>query len=211
MLSLVHPVRIVVLDTGYDSRYVTFTKCPDTQPMDFTRTSMLDTNGHGTNIIGIISDGLISYPYCIIPIKVFVNGSDQDMLSDGLLYALSVHPDIINISGGGEGFYRRETTLVEKALDRGIRLVVAAGNDGADLDKSCVYFPACDDSRIDVVGAVDHQGNRMWFSNYGSRVKHWMIGQQVYGGGHIFSGTSQATALYTSKLAKEIVRLRATR
>lgn len=200
---LMKPIKIAILDTGYAKSQV-FNKCPGEK--DYSESGIYDTNGHGTNITGIISSRLSGYNYCILPIKVFYGDlGGQDAIIAGIKYAISQNVDIINLSGGGAGASEEEKSAVEDALNKNIKLVFAAGNDGHNLDSSCNYFPACYNSHIEVVGSIDKNNNLSDFSNFGSVVKYWQHGRNVTGGGITLSGTSQAAALQSAIEAKRII------
>ena len=100
-----------------------------------------------------------------------------------------------------------ESYFIKKLLQAKIKVVVAAGNDGFDLDKECKAFPACANKGLIVVGALDMKcRNRSPMSNYGKIVKHWQRGEKVEGGGIFHTGTSQATAVETAKQAKTLLK-----
>lgn len=200
---LLRPLKIAVIDTGYGVTEV-FKKCPGAK--DFTDSSVIDTNGHGTNVIGIISSRLEGFNYCILPIKVFGGPeTTESLIAEGIKYAVSMNVDIINISGGGGGKDNDEEYAVNLALNNNIKLIVSAGNDGHNLDSSCNYFPACYNSRVQVVGSIQKNGNLSKFSNFGGVVKYWQHGEKVEGGGVTMSGTSQATAIQTAMEAKRML------
>ena len=114
---------------------------------------------------------------------------------------------LINFSGGGYDYSKREHDAINLAISRGIKVVVAAGNDGRNMDKSCTYFPAClpKSSNLFPVGSLDNDGKVLASSNRGGPVINWAPGLMQYsalpGNRHgTMSGTSQATANYSNKL-----------
>jgi hypothetical protein len=90
-----------------------------------------------------------------------------------------------------------EREVVKEALDAGITVVTAAGNEHSDLDSKCDFFPACIDSRVVSVGCSDCVQ-----SNTGKVIKIWEHGKAITAGGYTMTGTSQATAVFTGKLVK---------
>ena len=168
----------------------------------------LDTMGHGTNIVGIIDDQLkkTNLNYCIVVIKYYsVNQSGEMNLNASIKafqYAVNLNVDYINYSGGGDNFSVEESNVVKKYLDKGGRLIAAAGNDGRDLTLGS-YYPAMYDKRIIVVGNRTADGVRSVLSNYGSPVNRWEVGENVKAYGITLTGTSQATAAATGKIVSE--------
>lgn len=184
---------------------------------------LVDTNGHGSHIAGIIGANAGEGDYCIVSIKYYSdkNTAKENLasLTKALQYAININVKFINLSGGGPQSDKEEFNLIKKALKKKIKIVVAAGNEHDDLDKSCNYFPACYDTRITMVGNLQKQNtdDRQFgpastsispSSNYGKRVTRWEIGTDVEStlpGGKRgkMSGTSQATAVATGKLVRE--------
>ena len=151
--------------------------------------ALIDTGAHnGKNIIGRVSliddiltggehaddmvDSIVSQNedakiYSIRTIGNDGNGSISAVVA-GIEYAINQHVDIINLS-----LYANKTLAttvlekeIQKAIDAGITVVGAAGNDGADAVN---YVPG---SVLDawVLGAADDNGNRKAISNYGDSV-----------------------------------------
>jgi subtilisin family serine protease len=205
-------VRIVIIDTGYDIHSTKFNVCPETEANFSKDFDMMDRQGHGRNISGIISTRLNFRDYCIIPIK-FASGfesGDERMTNfiNALKYVSTLDFDVLNLSIAGPAESTTEDRLLTNLVNRGITIVAAAGNASSDLGKSCDTFPACADDRIITVGALAHDGKRAYFSNYGSYIKTWENGEDVSADGITLSGTSQATAIHTSKIVQELIKKR---
>ncbi len=202
-------IKIAVIDTGYRTSSYTFKKCPGLEK-DFSGEGMNDYSGHGQNVAHIISNDITGLDYCIIPIKAFViKDGVKDSINKSILalnYAFKLNVDIVNYSAGGLSYSEREKKLIKKMLNKGIILVMAAGNNGSNLDFFCGYYPACYDDRIAVVGGLDRDLKRAVFSNYGKVVQFWDIGEKVSAGGYTLSGTSQATAKVTARFVKYITK-----
>lgn len=140
-------IKVAVIDTGFDfkSNWFRFSKIGYKKPQlcdglhrDFTNTSVQDQNGHGTHVAGIISRKVRHKKYCLIIIKAWRAGlTDIETIraiESSFNYALSAGADIINYSGGGSTFDLAEYVAVKRALDSGIIVVAAAGNDAKKID-----------------------------------------------------------------------------
>ncbi|MDR3296292.1 MAG: S8 family serine peptidase [Clostridiales Family XIII bacterium] len=124
--------------------------------------SYTDTTGHGTFISGIIAaqrnsigvDGIADGAELVIG-RAFSTGNAflSDILS-AIGYAVMQNADIINMSFGGNGLSMQNAlqTEINRALDAGIILVAAVGNDGNKLppNNSPVMYPAAYDGVIGV-------------------------------------------------------------
>lgn len=150
-LSFAKTVKVAVIDTGYDfnsnwdsfvdkkkdNRGVTFKKpkmCDTKEHLDLTGEGIQDDNGHGTHVVGIIAKYAEDADYCVVVIKAF--GSKTVTFQQATLntakafkYAKQIGVDMINISGGGVSFDIAEYEAVKEALDAGIIIVAAAGNE----------------------------------------------------------------------------------
>lgn len=212
-------IKIAVIDTGFGYHGVdnNVPLC-NVEHKDFTKSQMFtkrslrtsyptDTHGHGTNIIGLISRYAAPSRanYCIIVIKFWTpefttaRENNKNSLS-ALTYAISLKPDIINYSAGGEHYLQEEATLIKSYLDQGGMLVAAAGNEGKELGVNGNYYPAMLDPRIMVVGNKNWNESRVASSNYGKLVKAWEYGVEREALGVTMTGTSQATAIATGKI-----------
>jgi len=134
-----------------------------------------DENGHGTHVAGIVgaegNDGTgvtgVSWDVSLMPLRVLdENGSGTvaDVL-DGYAYAAGEGADVINASLGGNGQSRTEADYFNS--NPNVLFVVAAGNDGADVD-AAPQFP-CNQPQENVVcvAASDQSERLAGFSNYG--------------------------------------------
>ena len=136
-------------------------------------------------------------------LKSAMHGSQK-----AIKYAVNLKVDIINISGGGVEPNDQEKSAIESALNSGIRVVAAAGNERSSLDHA-TYYPAMYDPRIIVVGNGKTEKDRAPSSNWGSVVDYWVDGVNKRGEyGNAMTGTSQSTAIETGKLVKDYVQSR---
>ena len=96
----------------------------------------IDKNGHGTQVAGIIAaDGIVKgvAPKAkILSYKVSEDGEgvSSDLIIKAIEKAIEDKADIINISLGVNKTNTKIDSAVNKALERGIFVVTAAGNDG---------------------------------------------------------------------------------
>ena len=138
--------------------------------------SPVDDNGHGTHVAGTIAAtgnngiGIVG----VAPgAKVMaVKGCDKKgngnsvILSNAIVYAAENGADIINCSFGGLGYSQTLEDAVNKAINLGAVVVVAAGNKNDDVSK---YSPASIKGAI-TVAATDISDKKADFSNWGSGI-----------------------------------------
>lgn len=198
-------LKVAVIDTGLDLKWAKSVPLCQNEHKDFTGEGLNDTHGHGTNIIGLIVDNANTSNYCIVIIKAYSFIQNKSFLVQALQYAYHINANIINLSGGGLGQQYYEKLIVEKILDKKITLIVASGNNFLNLDKECIFYPACYDKRIYVIG------NNAPSSNYGSIVDQVIDGNNKVGLGIRLSGSSQSTAIFTGQLLKQIALLQKNR
>lgn len=169
-----------------------------------------DRDGHGTHIAGSIKQTIYREnpfaPFRLMPLKYFVskNGKNsKDAFIQSLKYAIDAGVNIINISGGGRNFEEREYALLQKARDKGILVIAAAGNKAKDraFDK---FFPAAYDlSNVISVAATDAAGVLLATSNINEmRTNVFMPGDKIFSTlpqnqFGFKTGSSQAAAIYT--------------
>lgn len=218
LFSLVTPntIRIAVIDTGIDLNNLSGIKFCEQTVYDFTEEGISDSTSykHGTHIAHIIADGLKDEDYCITIMKVYRKYSvDKDMIDNSIKayrVVLLGKYDVINYSAGGfsEQPIKREFEAIKLLTQHNIKFVVASGNDGVNLNKGCFFYPACYNLPIYVTGSVDNNNKISYYSNYGKVVKYWENGNNVRAGGITLTGTSQATALETVQIVKDLITFR---
>ena len=171
---------VAVVDTGIDAAHPDLAGrvLPGRDFVDGDSTPQ-DGNGHGTHVSGIIAadagNGIgvdsVAPGASILPVRVLDNGgagSDADV-AQGIDWATGHGADVINLSLGGSlptaglGLPDQMTAAVERAVDHGVVVVAAAGNDG---------LPFCENNSLSgkvlCVGAVDKRENRSFYSSFGS-------------------------------------------
>jgi len=101
--------------------------------------SPIDTNGHGTEVAGIISaDGQlkgVAPKSKILAYRVSENGEavSADLIIKAIEQAVKDKADIINISLGVNLTNNKIDQAVNKAIEQGIVVITAAGNHGPEL------------------------------------------------------------------------------
>jgi len=138
-------IKIAVIDTGVDFNHPDlFGWGPDGKVIggyNFVHEDEppIDTNGHGTQVAGVIAaDGEIKgiAPKAkILAYKVSENGEgvSSDLIIRAIEKAMEDDADIINISLGVNKTNASIDRAVNHALERGVFVVTAAGNDGPAL------------------------------------------------------------------------------
>ncbi|HAS73609.1 MAG TPA: hypothetical protein DCS67_05645 [Clostridiales bacterium UBA8960] len=167
-------VLVAVLDTGLN------TTNRDLANMDVrgynviaNSSNYLDDHGHGTMVTSVIAAEMnnafgfagIAPNVSFLSVKVMSSsgtGTYSDMIK-GIDYAVNQGAKVINMSIGGRTASSALQLAVKNAVDRGVTIVAAAGNEGS----TTVSFPAAYPEVIGV-GAVDIYGSKMTFSNTGS-------------------------------------------
>lgn len=191
-------IKVVIIDSGINKKFKDKLKLCKEGSGDTTGTGIEDTNGHGTNIAGLIIKDLENVNYCVIIIKYYSNKNNLRNFKRALLLASEQNPDIINISSNGDVSDEMEKAMIKTILDSGTIINVASGNEGSNLEKKCNAYPACYDERINVIG------NTARNSNYGPQVDKIIDGNWKTGFGITLSGTSQSTAIFTNKQIKAL-------
>jgi subtilisin family serine protease len=167
-----------------------------------------DDNGHGTHAAGIVAargnnttgNAGVCWSAKLGAVK-FMNSKGKGSTSDaieGIEYAVKTGYKIVNCSFGSSSKSEALHDAVDYAQSKNVLLVVAAGNDGKNIDKSPVYPASYGDSNILAVAASTSSDTLASFSNYGSEgVDVAAPGDDIFstysGGGYrVLSGTSMA-------------------
>jgi subtilisin family serine protease/murein tripeptide amidase MpaA len=177
--------------------------------------SYLDDNGHGTHVAGIIgakNNGIgtvgIAPNANFYAVKV-LDQNGTGYLSDivaGIDWSISNNIDIINLSLGSPQDSQSLKQAVDKAYDKGILVVAAAGNNGStDGTVNTVEYPAGYESVI-AVSAIDINNKRGSFSATGPSVEVTAPGVNILStylnnGYTSKEGTSMAAAYVTGVIA----------
>lgn len=206
-------VTVALIDTGVDLNHpdLAGSLLPNGFNFGENNTSVQDLNGHGTTVAGIIAAATnnnlgvtsLAPEAKILPIKVS-NGSTGSFtslqLSKAIDYAVDQGAKVINLSLTVESQPQLVREALQRALDRGIVVVAAAGNKSGTVE-----FPASMPGVIGVA-ATDQQGWLASFSNRGSEVAIAAPGVAVVstglGGGYSSgTGTSFSTPIVVAAVA----------
>ena len=125
-----------------------------------------DRNGHGTHVAGVIVDCTPGINVKILPVRV-MNASgngNPSAVGNGIRYAVNKGAKVINLSLGAYQHYKYIEQCITYAHNKGVTVVVAAGNECINTKYVC---PAHMSAPI-VVGAINANGKRAGFSNFGS-------------------------------------------
>lgn len=206
-------IRIGVIDTGI-ANHPDLRIAGGASFVSYT-TSFSDDNGHGTHVAGIIgalknNSGVIGVAHGadLYAIKV-LDANGAGYLSDvvaGIDYAIQQNLDIINLSLGTTTDSLTLKSIIDKAYQRGIVVVAAAGNSGTnDTSLDTILFPARYSSAI-AVGAIDSRLNRASFSSTGPQLELVAPGVSILsthlGGQNVrLSGTSMAAPFVSGYIA----------
>jgi len=155
---------------------------PDNDPMDF--------GGHGTLVSGCIApitDNGIGIAAMVPGSKIMAirigwyssdgNGySNASLMAQGFVYATANGADIINLSYG-TGYSTPFASAIQAALNAGLVICVAAGNDNEDNPG---YLQGLTDDRILTVAASNSGDGKSDFSNYGAWIDVTAPGSNIY-------------------------------
>ena len=180
--------KICILDTGVDSSLVSYS-----YGYDFVNDDSIpdDEHGHGTRVASVIKS--IAPDAELIVAKVIGSdgvGYESDVL-EALEWCIDQNPDVISFSIGSiatcDGFCDTDfvANMSNDAVDSGIFVVAAAGNDGSSSLKS----PACG-SKVFSVGATDDNDNIASFSNVNPTLDMFAPGVDIETNVGSGSGTS---------------------
>jgi subtilisin family serine protease len=168
-------------------------------------TNGIDCNGHGTHVAGTVGGDYVGVAKEVTLTGVRVldcagNGTDAGVIA-GINYAIGDHTSglaVANMSLGGSASTALDNA-VQAAIDDGITMVVAAGNDDVD---ACTQSPARAANAI-TVGATNSSDVRSTFSvgrsNFGSCVDLFAPGSNIISA-WIFDPSDNPTDLYYAAL-----------
>ncbi|MCX6714633.1 MAG: S8 family serine peptidase [Candidatus Uhrbacteria bacterium] len=186
---------------------------------------------HGTLLAGIIAaqanngKGIVGIApnTKIMPLRILDSHGKGTTAEekDAITYAVKNGADVINLSLASLKPDDQLQQVIEWAVDQGVVVVAAVGNDASDLDRDPT-FPACFDTRIgknSVIGvaALDQAGKKAAFSNDGTNcVDIAAPGVNIFGAvyhddsnllystsyGSPFEGTSIAAPMVSAAVAR---------
>jgi uncharacterized repeat protein (TIGR02543 family) len=183
-------VLIAIIDSGIDVDHEEFVG--RISPLSYNSAKKLvgtqyinDTDGHGTMVAGLIAAnknnqkgiaGIVEHSQLLV-IKASEDDSDtytDAAIIEGIYYAVENGAQIINISLGGTYANPNTRDAVNYALDQGVIIVAASGNDANDTP----IYPAAFRNTISV-GSVDNNKVLSDFSSYGQTIDVVSFGDDV--------------------------------
>ncbi len=164
--------RVMIIDSGVDKTHPNiagnFERGANFIEPTADMSDVTDTIGHGTHVAGLIVGKPVSTFSGVAPeAKLLVakvctlEKCTNTAIVEGLNWALKEKVSVVNLSLGG-GYTIAEKWAINQLDSARIPVVAATGNDGQEA----IAYPAAD-AAVTAVGAVDENGNRVAFSNYG--------------------------------------------
>ena len=147
---------------------------PGTLPFDrsghgtFLATIAVSVEGNGVGTVGVC-------PQCgLLPVR-FMNWEglgDTDDAIAGIRYAIKRGASVINSSFSGEGYDKDMEKSIREAGAKDILVVVAASNDGENVDRTDTYPAKFNLPNQITVAAVNSEGDLSTESNWGKHSVH---------------------------------------
>jgi subtilisin family serine protease len=203
-------IVVAVLDTGFTA-HTDFDSSAVVHPRNAIdgNSNVADGNGHGTHVAGTIAAranngaGIagVAPNVSLMPVKVLDNTGNGSLavIATGVDWARTHGASVINLSLGGyltSGQASAVRPVFDAAINAGIVIVAAAGNDGADHVSN--FYPAAY-PRVLAVGSTTNTDARSSFSNAGppnfiSAPGNTIRSLRNDGSGYVsMSGTSMST------------------
>ena len=202
-------VTVAVIDGGVDTEHPELKNrvLPPYNVTDPANPGYPDA--HGTHVAGIIAaeadNGVggqgINPNAKILPINVFDRWGGFDYaLADAILYAAENNADVINMSLGAPFEMPLVEEAIKVAVDKGVVVVAAAGNDG----RVQYNYPASYDGVI-TVGATDDKNEKTVFTTYGPSIDVVAPGEEVYSTLYDYQKGSTFAEMSGTSMASPIV------
>lgn len=225
------PVTVALLDSGADLEHADFHPFPEHTPQgpsawqtnsatsgtsdtaighDFVDEDDVpqDLFGHGTHVSGLAKPAFSAFAsirLLVVRVLDAQGKSNSIAIGRGFLYAARLGASLINASWGGGPRTQFMADAIKTAQQAGALVVTSAGNDRLNIDRDPPvpsHLP-----RVVSVGAMNEQGRRAPFSNFGKNgVFLFSPGSSIAslalgGGTRIMSGTSMAAPLFVAHVA----------
>ena len=164
-------VRVCIVDSGIDTNHKDLSEINLVAWRDFVNNQGLpyDDQGHGTSMAGIlVADGWMKgvAPEVELVVAKALSGNgtgDDGVVADAIDWCVEQDSNIISLSlGGAPGLLpfnpfggRDSSDAADDAIDRGIVVIAAAGNDGGPDDDGDVAHPSSERLVISVGGHTE--------------------------------------------------------
>ena len=189
-------------ESGYSTNSVTSDNNPNAEHSDHGTHVAGIATAEANNGVGLAGSGFNSKYMAVKAGGVEDNPSTPDTDEsrsigfgyEGILYAYINGADIINCSWGGFGSSAFGQDIVRTVTEGGSLVVAAAGNENVDQ----ISYPAGYEQVLSV-GAMETNGVKTSYSNYGSTVDVFATGSVFSSNGHgtndyaLYGGTSMAS------------------
>lgn len=203
-INVADKIKVAILDSGieYIDR-LNVVKRKSFIPGEVAGNDLFeDISGHGTSVAGVLAakgiDGStlngINSNVDIYSAKILdeENKAPISRVIAGIYWAIDNNVNIISISFGTKEYSKALELAVKEAIDKGILVVAAAGNDNTTV----VEYPAAFNEVL-AVGGIDSNGNISSQSSKGKEIDVYAPGEKVvslgsFDGEVIVSGTSIA-------------------
>lgn len=182
------PYKVAVIDSGFS--YIPFDstglKLCNKGHYDFDEDKPKvgsDDIGHGAYVAALINRHAKTKNMCFLIYKVFGrNIVDPHSAVDlAILKANRAGAKAINMSLYMDRSSSRTERIIKNVTRRGIKVFVSAGNNGQNLNNVCDKYPVCfrsfvKNKNLMVVGAKNIYGDIARYSNYGTRIDVYELG-----------------------------------
>ena len=178
-------ITVAILDTGIALNHPDLKDAIlDTKDFTDSLSGVYDQEGHGTHVAGIVAarnngHGVIGVaPECKLLIGKVLgdNGFGKaDAIAAGIEWAIASGADIISMSLGSNAPFPIIQKAIEKAIDKNVFVIAAAGNDGL-LDN--IDYPGAYEGVI-TVGSIDRRKQLSSFSDWGVEVDVVAPGDEI--------------------------------
>lgn len=204
--------KVAVIDTGFTFLpfdLTGFKICPSGH-YDFDKKKSRvgpDVAGHGSYVTSLINIHADTSNICFLIYKVF--GEDvsdsHKAIDSAMIKAYRAGAKAINMSVFMVTFSKRTLRIIKYLTKHGVVFYVSAGNEGRNLNKTCLRYPVCykeliDNKRVKIVGALNVYDNPALYSNKGARIDLFSFGDYNV----TFRGTSLAAPRALGDYIKEL-------
>jgi subtilisin family serine protease len=199
VLRAASSIQLAVIDTGADLTAPDLAaKAPDAYNTRTANGDVRDVNGHGTFVASLAAGSVtngdgIAGAGGDVRLLVVKSGSSSGAFTDmdeaaGIMYAVDHGANVINLSVGGPTTSTTEAKAIQYAVQRGVLLVAAAGNEyarGNPVEYPAALLQPTGSNGIGGTGlavtASTSQGQRASFANTGSWISLAAPGENVFG------------------------------